>query len=204
MSSPSTKAADEANRQEQQRQAAIQQSVGSINSVFDDPKRQGQIDDLFDATRTYLTDDLNKQKKNTDRSLKFAMARSGLTGGSANVDAVRRVGEDYTKGALEADRRAQAAAADLRTQDEQARLNLIAMAQSGLDATSGASQAVSAMRNNLATSQSTATAQGLGDTFAQFADLYRKSQDSAEERRTRQFLSQFGYYTPGFGQGGFH
>lgn len=201
MSSPSNNAANEANRQEQQRQAAISQSVGAINNIFDDPSRTGQIDDFYDATRQYYTDDLNRQKTSTDRNLKFAMARNGQTGGSVAVDSTRRVGEDYTRGVIEADRRAQAAASDLRTQDEQSRLNLIAMAQSGLDATSGSSQAVQAMRNNLASGQSTATAQGLGDMFSQFADVYRKSQDNAEARRTQQFLSQFGYFMPGFGQG---
>jgi len=201
VSSPSNNAANEANRQEQQRQAAISQSVGAINNIFDDPSRTGQIDDFYDATRQYYTDDLNRQKTSTDRNLKFAMARNGQTGGSVAVDSTRRVGEDYTRGVIEADRRAQAAASDLRTQDEQSRLNLIAMAQSGLDATSGSSQAVQAMRNNLASGQSTATAQGLGDMFSQFADVYRKSQDNAEARRTQQFLSQFGYFMPGFGQG---
>lgn len=204
MSSPSNNAAKEANRQEQQRQAAITQSVGAINNVFNDPAREGQINDFYDATRQFYTDDLNRQKANTDRNLKFAMARNGQTGGSVAVDASRRVGEDYTKGVLDVDRRAQGAAADLRTQDEQTRLNLIAMAQSGLDATNGASQGVAALRNNLASAQANATAQGLGDAFSQFADLYRKSQESAEARRTQQFLSQFGYYMPGFGQGGFH
>lgn len=201
MSGGNNNAAEEASRQEKARQAAISQSVGRINQVFDDPSREGQIDDFYDATRQFYTNDLNRQKKTTDRNVKFAMARNGQTGGSVAIDTNRRVGEEFLRGTVEADRRAQAAAADLRAQDEQSRLNLIAMAQSGLDTTTGAAQSVSAMRNNLQSGRATATAQGLGDVFGSFASMYQRSQDEAAKRRAQQYLYN-ALYQPGFGQGG--
>lgn len=190
-----------AERQEKERQAAIQRSVGSINQVFDAPGRQGQYNDLYSATHQYLTDDLNRQKGQTDRSARFAMARGGHTGGSVAVDTNRRIGEDFLRGTVEADRRAQGAASDLRLQDEQSRMNLIAMAQSGLDATTAASQASSSLQNNLQAGRATATAQGLGDMFGNFGDLYRRSQEAAAERRGQRDVYNL-LYQPGFGYGG--
>lgn len=194
-------AAKEARRQEEARQRGITQSTRRINQVFDDPARAAQIDDFYNATRQYYTDDLGRQKKVTDRNVKFAMARNGQTGGSVAVDTNRRVGEDFLRGTIEADRRAQGAAADLRAQDEQARLNLIAMAQSGLDATTGAARSATALQNNLQAGRASATAQGLGDVFGQFASLYQRSQEEAAQRRAQQYLYN-ALYQPGFGQGG--
>ena len=57
------------------------------------------------------------------------------------------------------------------------------MAQSGLDATTGSSRALSALQNNLQAGRSTATAQGLGDAFGTFASLFKRSQEAAAARR---------------------
>lgn len=183
MGSGSNNAQREAEQQEAQRQAAIQRSSGEINAIFDDPNRQAQVDQLIQDTLGYYRNDLDRQKADTDRSLKFAMARSGLTGGSASVDANRQVGEDYLRGVVEASRRAQEAGANLQMQDENARQSLLAMAQSGLDATTAASRSAGMLQNNLQSGRATATAQGLGDMFGNFADLYRRSREQGERRR---------------------
>lgn len=189
-----------AEQAERERQARIAASVGQINAAFDNPNRARELADYLGATRTFYMDDLNRQKGETDRGLKFAMARSGLTGGSVAIDNARRVGEDYTRGALEADRRAQSSVADLRAQDEQSRLQLIQMAQSGLDATTASSRSFEALRSNLQAGRATSTAQGLGDAFGSFANIYRRSQEEAARRRGEQYV--YGtLYQPGFGFG---
>lgn len=185
---------------EAERQARIRDSVTRINLAFDNPQRAKELGDYLGATRQFYMDDLNRQKGDTDRNLKFAMARNGLTGGSVAIDNARRVGEDYTRGVVEADRRAQGAVADLRSQDEQSRLGLISMAQSGLDATTASSRALSALQNNIQAGRATSTAQGIGDAFGSFANIYRRSQEDAARRRGEM---QYGLtYQPGFGFGG--
>ncbi len=179
---------------ERERQAQIRGSVGRINEAFDNPNRQREIGDYLGATRQFYMNDLNRQKGETDRNLKFAMARSGQTGGKVAIDSAARVGQDYNRGVIESDRRAQSAAADLRSQDESSRLGLIQMAQSGLDATTGSSRALSALRNNLQAGRSTATAQGLGDAFGTFANLFKRSQEAAAARRGEKYVygTQYG------------
>lgn len=189
-----------AERAEAERQARITASVGRINTAFDNPQRAQELGDYLGATRQFYMDDLNRQKGDTDRNLKFAMARNGQTGGSVSIDNARRVGEDYTRGVVEADRRAQSAVADLRSQDEQSRLGLIQMAQSGLDSTTASSRALSALQNNMQAGRSTATAQGMTDAFGSFANIYRRSQEDAARRRGEE---QYGLrYQAGFGYGG--
>ena len=185
---------------EAERQARITASVGRINTAFDNPQRASELGEYLGATRQFYMDDLNRQKGDTDRNLKFAMARNGQTGGSVSIDNARRVGEDYTRGVVEADRRAQSAVADLRSQDEQSRLGLIQMAQSGLDSTTASSRALSALQNNMQAGRASSTAQGMTDAFGSFANIYRRSQEEAARRRGEM---QYGLtYQPGFGYGG--
>ena len=182
---------------EAQRQAQIRGSVSRINEAFDNPNRQREIGDYLGATRQFYMNDLNRQKGETDRNLKFAMARSGQTGSKVAIDNAARVGQDYNRGVIESDRRAQSAAADLRSQDESSRLGLIQMAQSGLDATTGSSRALSALQNNLQAGRATSTAQVLGDAFGTFANLFKRSQEAAAARRGEKYV-----YGTLYGQGG--
>src|SRR5690606_4348303 len=122
----------EANRQEQQRQAAIAATQGRINSVFDAPTREADIADFMAALRERSMSDLDRQKADTDRQLRFALARGGLIGGSTQVDQQRRFGDDYARALLTLERGVQSAGADLRSADQDARARLIGLTTQGL------------------------------------------------------------------------
>lgn len=186
---------------ERERQAAIAAGIGRVNSIYDDPARVGQYDQLRRDTLDFHLGDLNKQKASTDRNTRFALARNGQVGGSLQTDTNRRIGEEFLRGTIEADRRAQGAAADLRMADEQSRMNLISMVQGGLDSTTASSQAAASLQNNLLANRASATANGIGDIFGGFSDLFRRSQERAAERRGERDLYNL-FYQPGFGQGG--
>lgn len=201
MGSPSNKAANEANRQEQQRQAAIASTQARVNQVFNDPARAADISDYVGAIRDFQTDDLNRQKGDADRGLRFALARGGLIGGSTQRDQQQRFGEDYSRGLLEVERRAQGAGAELQAADQDARGRLIQLATSGLDATTAAQQAGAALRSNLEAGKSGAMASGLGDMFGgvkSFADQAR----TASERRRGLRDSGYSPYQPSAINGG--
>lgn len=168
---------------ERRRQAAILAGTSRVNAVFDSPDRAKQQQDFLNAIRAYYTQDANKQKGIADRKLKFSMARSGLTGGSAAVDSNRLLGEEYTKGLLDSENKAQAGYNDLRAQDEQSRLNLLSMVRSGMDTTTAASRAGAAISQNAATAQTDAMSRGLGDVFGSTANVYKDQQEAAARRR---------------------
>ncbi|MGG6387253.1 hypothetical protein, partial [Bacillus velezensis] len=74
-------------------------------------------------------------------------------------------------------------------------------AGSGLSLTGGATQAASALRNNLQAAQGSLKTDALGDVFGGLSDIYRRSRESAADRRG--FRDVYGQlYQPGFGAGG--
>lgn len=197
----SNRAQQQAEENERERQAQIAASTASVNRIFDDPSRQGQYDRLAADTTAYYTQDLDRQKAENDRRLTFALARGGQVGGSVQADQSQRMGEDYLRGIVEASRRGQAAGADLRNADEQARMNLLAATQAGLDATTGMSRATSTLQSNLQASRAAATAGELGNMFGTFGDIYNQSRQQAEYLRGLRDYSQGGsaYYKPLYG-----
>lgn len=170
-------------RAEAARQIAIKQGSAAVNSVFDDPARAQQHTDFLQALRQFYTSDANKQKGIADRRLKFSNARSGLTGGSAAVDSNRTLGEEYSKGLLDAENRAQGAYSDLQNQDEQTRLGLLSAVRSGLDMTTAAQRAGAAMQGNASSALSQGLSRGLGDIFGETANTYKTGEDAAAKRR---------------------
>jgi hypothetical protein len=168
---------------EMARQITIQRGTQGVNDVFDAPERQAQYEQFLQGLRDFYSADANKQKGIADRNLKFTMARSGLTGGSASVDANRSLGEEYTKGLLDAENRAQSAYAGLKGQDEQSRLSLLSMVRSGMDTTTAAQRAGAALQVNAKNAETDSFANGLGDIFGSMAESYKTQREAAERRR---------------------
>lgn len=171
---------------EAERQAAVKKGIGDVNSVFDAPGRQAQYDQFANALRTSYMQDAQRQKAVADRGLKFSLAGAGLTGGSADRDARRTSGEEFTRGVLRAENQTQDAVADLKGQDEQSRMNLIQLVTNGLDATTAMARGNAAMATNAAGRQARAASQGLGDVFTNTAAAYKRQQDAAAFRRGTQ------------------
>jgi hypothetical protein len=194
MSGGSDKASKEAQRQEAARQAAIKNTQAAINAVFSDPSRAADIADAVEANRQYLTGDLNEQKANADRNLKFALARGGMLGGSVQTDKQRILGQDYSKGLLDIQRKSAGFGAQLESADQDARAKLISLATTGLDTTTGASMAASALRSNLESGSSEAQLSSLSDAFSNLGDFWKKSQDDALRRKADR--QAYGLYTP--------
>lgn len=197
----SSKATNKANQAEGLRQSNINRSVQQINQIYGSPQREADINDFLSASRSFYRQNLDRQKATADRSLKFAMARNGQTGGSVSVDANRQLGEDFQRGVLSADRLAQGAANDLRNADEQSRMNLISLAQSGADTTTGGARAAESLRANLAGANASLTTDALGDVFGGLSKVYENSRNNAAERRGNRDIYNL-LYTAGFGQGG--
>lgn len=176
---------DPAQEAEAERKQQIGATTDRINKIYDAPERQAQYGDFVNAVRDKYLGDANKQKVIADRETKFATARSGLTGGSREVDSKRQLGEEYTQGILQAENKAQSALGDLKAQDNSSRMNLIQLAQSGLDASTAASRAMANTKAGTAGALADSTMQGLGDVFAGSAAVYRKQQDAAALRAGR-------------------
>lgn len=172
-----------AQQAETERQSKIAATTQQINSAYDSPARTKQYDDFLGAVRQNYTEDATRQKGIADRGLKFSMARSGLNGGSAEVDARRTSGQEFQRGILQSEDKAQGALGDLKSADEQSRLQLIQMAQSGLDSTTAAQRANAQISAGAQSSLANAKAQGLGDIFGSTLKTVDAQQQAAATRR---------------------
>lgn len=122
------------------------------------------------------TKEVNRQAAEAERVNRFGLARTGLLGGSADVDSNAELNRRTNEGLLRAGGIADQSAADLQAQDERTRANLISMAQSGIDTGSAASMALnglSANANQAAQARSGAT---VGSLFNDLSQAYLTNQ----------------------------
>ncbi len=178
------------------RQARISGNVKDINTAF--ANRQPQYDQLGAALRERLNGQLALQRDQATRQSKFSLARGGLTGGSAAVDAGRTLAREGQEGVLAAERSARGGVADLQAKDEATRTGLISLAQSGNDIGNAAAQTAAGLRANLEGAQSSDLTNSLGNVFSATADTYKAQQDAAARRRG---LSDASTYAKAFSRG---
>lgn len=169
----------QATANERERLAQVEATQKRIEEIFGAPGREAGIQDVIGATRDYLGGDLNRQNDKAVRQTKFANARAGQSFGSLDADRNRQLAEQYLRGGLEVERRAQGAGTSLRQADQSSKLNLFNMATTGLDMTTAARQAGEAMRNNIAGAKTDALQTGLGDLFGDMGDIYKRSREKA-------------------------
>lgn len=193
-------AEEKAARLEAERQANIRKASAEVENIFGSPERQKQYTDFYNATRDLGMSDLNQQKTVADRQAKFGLARGGLTGGSRAIDLGSQLGREYTDGLLTVDQRAQASMADLMSADQQAKNNLLALTQSGLDLTTAQQNAASGMRANLQAGEASRLAGGLGEVFGTAGDFYKKSEEERIRRQAEQTYGQT-LYSPYYSYG---
>lgn len=175
-------ASDAAAAADATRTQSISNATNAINGIYDSPQRQKQYSDFLSAIRSNYTNDANRQQVNTSRQTKFAAARSGITGGSADVDAQTRLGQEYDQGLVQAESKAQGALAGLKASDNQSRLNLTQLAAAGLNTTTAAQQAASSTQQAADQALSGSTVNGLGDIFGAATRAYQTEQTAAAQR----------------------
>lgn len=178
-------ASSAASAQQAQQQAQIQQSVAAINSAYSSPNRQAQYQTYNNNLNDYYTGQVNTQEATNARNLKFANARSGLTGGSAAVDSNTQLQKDYTQGLLTASQEAQAGTASLEQADTNSKNQQIALAQQGNYtgeiplATSESQQA------NLQAANNYGNANAVNNLFSGTAGIYQNEQTAAANRKAQ-------------------
>lgn len=165
------------------RERRIANTQAQIDRVYDAPGRRQQLDSYATALRGYYGEQLGRRRTDEARNLKFALAKSGQTGGSVAVDSGKRLGDEFYEAALGQERNVQSSVAALKNADEQSRAALRAQASQGLGVTQAATRALQAQQSTLAAADSQARGTGLGDVFAQTAGTYRAINERAALQR---------------------
>jgi hypothetical protein len=162
------------------RMAGINTNVMGINKAY--AGRAPQYAQFGAALRDRYTTELKRQQDEATRQTKFSLARGGLAGGSAAIDAGRVLNREATAGTVAAEQKVRGGVADLQSRDESARLAAIDLAQAGGDIGNAATRAGESMRTNLAGADASNTVSNLGHIFGDTAAAYRAQQDAALRR----------------------
>jgi len=183
-------AANAANAYNQAQQQQIQQAVTQINNAYSNPNRQSQYAQYNKGLTDYYNTQVNNQEAVNARNLKFATARSGLTGGSAAVDSNAQLNRDYTNALIQASQSATAGTSALEQADINSKNQLIGLAQQGnftgaIPATTALSQSA-----NLGAAQNYANANALGNAFTGTQAIANNEQTAAALRASQ--LNPFG------------
>ena len=168
-----------------QRQSQINQSVKAISDAYSSPQRDAQYATYGQNLNKYYTGQVNDQEQVNARNLKFAMARSGLTGGSAAVDSNAQLQKDYTKGLLQASQQAQGGEAALRQADISSKNQLTGLAEQGAYTGTIPTQIAQAQTAALGAAQNYGSANSLGNLFGSTANIYNAEQVSAANSKAQ-------------------
>jgi hypothetical protein len=153
-------------------------------------------DKLYADQKTAVYDlnkrEVDRQAAEAERLNRFGLARTGLLGGSVNVDSVADLDRRTNEGLMRAGGIADQAAADLKTQDERTRSNLISLAQSGIDTGTAAQQALKGLEVNAANAASARAGSTVGQLFNDLSQAYLFNQQN-QGRQTGQMSGQQWY-----------
>ena len=186
MSIGSNSSSNAATAEQAQQQAQINATISQINSAYNSPSRQAQYSTYGNQLDQYYTNQVNQQEATNARNLKFANARSGLTGGSEAVDSNTQLQKDYTQGLLQASQAAQTGQAALEQADISSKNQLTAEAEQGSYLGSIPQAVASASSANLGAAQNYSNANSLGNLFAGTAGIYNTEQTQAANRLAQQ------------------
>ena len=202
----------EARRQEDDRQGRIRAATDEINAIFNNQVKKAGVweagdpansrDKLYEKQRTAVYDlnklDVDRQASEAERRNRFGLARSGLLGGSANVDSMSDIDRRTNEGLMRSGGIAGQAAADLKTADERTRSNLISMAQSGIDVGTAAQQSLKGLEVNSANAAGARAGATVGNLFGDMSQAYLYNQMMQGRESGRQGGGQWsGVSSPG-------
>jgi hypothetical protein len=187
-------AANAANAANAAQAKQIQDSVNQITAAYSNPNRASQYQQYQKNLSDYYTGQVNNQEAVNARNLKFANARSGLTGGSAAVDSNTQLQKDYTQGLLQASQNAAAGTSALEQSDINAKNQLISLAQQGNFTGAIPTQTSEAQNAALQSAQNYGNANSLGNVFQSTGNIWANEQGAAANRlaQVNPFGSNYG------------
>ena len=165
-----------------------------------DPVDGNPRDKLYAEQRSAVYDlnkrEVDRQASEAERLNRFGLARTGLLGGSVNVDSVADLDRRTNEGLMRAGGIADQAAADLKTADERTRSNLISLAQSGIDTGTAAQQALKGLEVNAANAAGARAGSTVGGLFNDLSQAYLMNQQNQGRQSGMQYGNQWFGPTP--------
>jgi hypothetical protein len=143
------------------------------------PERLQRFEDIENRTRDFFTPQFEEDVKTAQRELNFALARRGTFGGSAQIDAEKRLQDKIALGEREIGQRVIGARTEAERLDNQLLDNLLNQANSDSDAAGVLGGIRSSQIANTDQALSRITSQQLGQTFDNVGTLFKDINDTA-------------------------
>ncbi|MCC7144239.1 MAG: hypothetical protein IT349_19260 [Candidatus Eisenbacteria bacterium] len=175
-----------------------QAAISYINELFGGREtRRPAYEQHAGNVRQFHQQAIDEDYTIAQRELRDALARQGLSGGSADIDQSALVGRKKSEGYLEAGRKADAAAADLEAADEQTKQGLINQINAGLDQASAGNALYSGMQATRERAASADLTNRINNFFRNIGAIYETQQvpgmvaagKSAQQQQLSQFLN---------------
>ena len=128
--------------------------------------RQAGYDEVRQNSLGLLLEDIARNRADTTRNVGFGLQRNGLFGGSVDVDTHKSITDANQRSTIQANQYADNQVAQMRSNDESTRADLISRINAGLDADSAAATASQRMAINRQQALSEPSSGALNNLFA--------------------------------------
>jgi len=197
-------------QREAERQARIASGTDAVNKLFgvgDETNlaaRNALYDSTREDTRSYYAKQLEEDRAEAERQLKFAKARMGTIGSSQANDIDSEYQQALDRGLLTVANKADSTATQFKTSDEQSRLNLISKIVSGVDQGSAVQNAMSSMATNANAAKEAYSSDRMANVFSDLLGAYNLNQfNQGTQAAKSKYGSDTGnYFATGAGSSG--
>lgn len=152
----------------------MQAMIDKINGAFG-ADLSGMRSDIYN----FHLNDLDKQKEQAERALRFQLARMGQMGGSVDVDENARMASDYLTGSNKIGLLADSSVNSAKTAIDNQRLALVNGVRSGQDVSTQLAEAGNTISRNINAAKDAATGTALGRAFNVLGTQYDNAQTQA-------------------------
>ena len=140
--------------------------VGNAEVSTNEAQRNAGYDKVRQSNLGLMMNDIARNRADTTRNVGFGLQRNGLFGGSVDVDTHRDITDANQRSVIQANQLADSQVAQMRSNDESTRADLISRINAGLDADSAATTATQRMLNNRQEALTTNPSGALNNLFA--------------------------------------
>lgn len=126
----------------------------------------------------FMNEDINRNREDAARAMRFGLARSGLTGGSVDIDENANLTDANQRSTVQANQLADNQVQQIRADDEATRAELIGKITAGLDADSAATTAAQRMQSNREKAISAPPSHMLDNLFGNIGNFWNQAQYS--------------------------
>jgi hypothetical protein len=156
--------------------------------------RSSLYDSTKEDTRAYYAKQLEEDREDAERQLKFAKARMGIVGSSMANDMDTEYQKALDKGLLSVANRADTAYTNLKNNDETARLNLISKIVAGVDQDTAVANALSTLQTNAEASKNEAQSEQMANVFSDLLNAYNTNSYNKGAAAAKTYGSNTGNY----------